>query len=263
MTDTAILADPQNAADRLVVIVDRALRLDRTRTSADVWADVFGVHETNPLEKERRVADYLSAVAVQVHAIESALAGSGVPDPLHKNPISRTRNAFSVGALNSKWDDHAGRQLDAETRMALRWIAYVLPKEDAGASLEEVAKILELLDELDAQLVTDSLPTGLHKLLVKHAAEMRQAAKLFPIQGVSGLRRAVRSVLADVHIDQDEIRAAVQQGDPKKMGAAMDKFNAAFKKTAEVTGDLDKISKGTNVVISAISSGLQILGLPL
>lgn len=232
-------------------------------SSTDVWASVFGVQEEHPLEKQRLVSDYLSAVGAELHAIDHALADAGIPEQLHRKSLSRLRTAFSVGALNNKWDDHAGKQLDAETRMALLWVAYTLPKEAIGASIEEVAQILELLDELDAQLATDGIPQSLKTLLKKHATEMRKAVKLFPVQGVAGLRKAVRTVLADIHLDEDEIRVATRQGDSEKVRSAWSRFGAAFKKTAEVAGDLDKISKGTNLVVEAIEAGSQLLSLPV
>ncbi|EKD98297.1 MAG: hypothetical protein ACD_23C00493G0002 [uncultured bacterium] len=262
MKENATAINPQNSADRLIAIVDSAFRKDRSKASTEVWASVFGIEEEDAVEKQRLVSDYLSAVGAELLSIESALAAANVPEPLHKASITRIRNAFSVGALNSKWDDHAGRHLEAETRMALRWIAYTLPKESSAASIEDVTSILELLDDLDAQLSNGGLPAGLKVLLEKHAAEMRKAVKLFPVQGVAGLRKVVRTVLADIHLDEDEIRSATQQGDSNKVRAVLGRFGAAFKKTAEITGDLDKISKGTSLVIDVIEAGSQLLSLP-
>lgn len=263
MTENVTTDKPQNSADRVLLLIDSAFHKDRTKTSTDVWASVFGIVEEHPVEKQRLVSDYLSAVGAELLSIERALATADVPEPLHKASIARIRTAFSVGALNSKWDDHAGRHLEAETRMALRWIAYTLPKEPAGAAIEEVEKILVLLDDLEDQLAAGGLPDGLKALLEKHAGEMRRAVKLFPVQGVAGLRKVVRSVLADIHLDEDEIRHATQQGDTNRVRAVLGRFGAAFKKTAEITGDLDKIAKGVSLASDVIEAGNQMLGLPV
>jgi len=179
---------------------------------------------------------------------------SSVPEQLHKSSLARIKNAFSVGALNSKWDDHAGQQLTSDAIMSLRWIAYTLPSESTTASLADVEGILVLLDELTVQLAGDGIPPGLKLLLTKHAEGMRVAVQLFPVQGTASLSRAVRAMVADIQIDQDEIRTATQQGDPSQVESALSRFGAVFHRTAEVAGDLDKLRKGTGLLLDGVAA---------
>ena len=248
-----------NAADRVLAISEKARQKSAQRSSTEVWGDVFGVVEENATEKQRLVANFLSAVGSELNAIDTALKDASVPEQLHKRSLSQIRNAFSVGALNSKWDDHAGKHLTPDVVMSLKWIAYTLPNEGTTASLEDMASILGLLDELGEQLASEGIPPGLKSLMEKHADEMRRAVQLFPVQGTASLSKAVRAVMADIQIDQDEIRTATQKGDPAQVKSVLSRFGAVFHRTAEVSGDLDKLRKGTGLVLEVVEAGRLLL----
>lgn len=264
MSRTLKPRDYNNSAGRILRVIEKSRGKSSARVSSEVWADGFDIEDLKtPHEKQRRVSDFLSAVGAELNSIEAALQDMEVPDALYVHHLSALRNVFSVSALNAKWDDHAGKQLSAETITSLQWIAFVLPIEAETTNVEGIAEIVTLLDALDEMMAAEGVPPALAALLNKHSREIRHAIQLFPVQGVSGVKKAARVVLVDMKLDEDEVRTAAAQGDPQIVKTVGNAFKAMFDKTASACGDIDKMHKASKVFFEVLEAGKNVLGLPL
>ncbi len=182
MTRTMQPREYNNSAGRILRVIEKSRGESTSRTSSEVWAEGFDIQESKSgLEKQRRVSDFLSAVGAELNSMEAVLQSKEVPDALYARHLASLRNAFSVGALNAKWDEHAGKQLSAETIASLQWMAFVLPIEAETTNVEDIAEIVALLDALDEMMAAEGLPPALAALLTKHSREIRHAIQLFPV----------------------------------------------------------------------------------
>lgn len=236
--------EKSNSPARLSRLISRAREADSQRTTLDAWAQALGVPEGGTgLDRTHDAADLLTECIEEVRLMKLALAREGVPEPLYSQYVSHVEHALTATNLTSRWDTTIGNYLGSEVMLALAWCAHVLPDDSATASDEDLATLTELLKELERALEVPGLPDFVRTAFSKHLAGMQRALKAFPVRGVKPMREAARAVLADLNIDKDEIREAASTAEKSAMSSLAGSLFKAWKKTAEIAGDADKVIK--------------------
>lgn len=249
------MEDKQNSPLRILAIATKAREVAGNRSGLKVWSQVFDLSDgTDEADRTWLVSDYLSAVASELKAIEEAMRLQEVPQELYQQYINNFRSAFSVSGLGATWANHAGTLLGVDTLLAMRWVAHVLPGESIVATQASLQELTDQLAELEALLDSDGVPSQLAHLTKRHLSHIRNAMKLLAIKGVAALREAERKVLADFHVDADEIRIIATQGEAEAVNKVGEKFRAVWTKAATITGDIEKMANGSKAVIETFSS---------
>lgn len=240
----------QNAGGRIERFIVHAISRNQDATTMDALGYAFDLPgEIQGLDRQHRLADLTTSVITELRRMKAALSDQGVPADLLEPYTSRAEHALSIGNLNNPWKLTISNYLGADVLLALKWYGFVLPDDSATSSSEEVYELAGLLKDLEETLEKPGIPAGLAQFIRKQVDSIRKAVWLFPIAGVAPIRAAARAMAADIHIDDDEIRAMAQRGDAKAVAEVGGKLKKTWEKAVHIAGDLDKLSKAGKAVL--------------
>lgn len=195
------------------------------------------------LERHNEVAKLLSALTHEIRLMDRQLKEASVPEDLRAPFVEQLGQAASVSNLNNQWHNIRTNHLGAEVRLSLRWFKHILPEEVLSATAEDLAELEALLTELEEKIALDGIPPSLSAFVHKQIVAIRDALRQYPIGGPIALKRATRAMVADIHLDEDEIRHAAQAGDPAAVAAAGSSLKKTWDKAASIAGDVEKFGK--------------------
>jgi hypothetical protein len=205
-------------------------------SALDGWAETFEVPvEIAGLERSNEVSKLLAALTHEIRLMDRQLKEAYVPEDLRTPFIEQLGQAASVGNLSNQWHNIRSNHFGAEVRLSLRWFKYILPEEVLSATAEDLAELETLLTELEEKAAAEGMPTSLSAFVHKQVAAIRDALRQYPIGGPVALKRAARIMVADLHLDEDEIRHAAQTGDSAAVAAAGSAMKKAWDKAVKVS----------------------------
>lgn len=247
---TLTIAPPsrQNSAGRIESFVIRGDAVGNV-SALDGWAETLGIPpEVSGLERHNEVAKLLSALTHEIRLMDRQLKDANVPEGLRKPFVEQLGQAASISNLGNQWHNLRNNYLGPELRLSLRWFKHILPEEVLSATAEDLAELEALLAELEEKIAVDGIPASLSAFVHKQIAAIRDALRQYPIGGPVALKRATRAMVADIHLDEDEIRHAAQAGDPAAVVAAGSTLKKAWDKAVKVAGDVEKFGKAGQVL---------------
>lgn len=214
------------------------------------WAETFEVPaEIQGLDRHNEVAKLLAALTHEIRLMDRQLNEAHIPDDLRKRFVDQLAQAASVSNLPNQWHNIRSNYLGPEVRLSLKWFKYILPEEALHATTEDLVELEALLAELEKKVEVDGIPASLAAFVQKQVAAIRDALRQYPIGGPAALKRATRTMVADIHLDEDEIRQAAQQGDPGAVAAAGSSLKRTWDKAVKVAGDVEKFGKAGQSLI--------------
>lgn len=247
-----------NPAARIAHALTLAINSNSRSTVLDAWCYAFDVsNEISGLAREHEVAQLLSECLIEIRLLSLGLQLQQVPENLYGPYVSRMSQIFSVSNLNSAWQTAVSNHLGNEVMLVLAWCSHVLPQEAGEGTAEELEALERALTELQAALDAPGVPEPMRVAFAKHLAGMSKALRLFPLRGAAPMKAAARVILADLNIDKDEIRTVASQGDSAAVKTLGQKFEKAFKKTAELSGDAEKIIKVGKPLVEFVYESIQ------
>lgn len=173
------------------------------------WAETFEVPaEIQGLDRHNEVAKLLAALTHEIRLMDRQLNEAHIPDDLRKRFVDQLAQAASVSNLPNQWHNIRSNYLGPEVRLSLKWFKYILPEEALHATTEDLVELEALLAELEKKVEVDGIPASLAAFVQKQVAAIRDALRQYPIGGPAALKRATRTMVADIHLDEDEIRQA-------------------------------------------------------
>lgn len=239
----------QNSAGRIESLIVRGDAVANL-SALEGWAETFEVPaEITGLERHNEVAKLLAALTHEIRLMDRHLKEAGVPEDLRKHYVEQLGQAASVSNLGNQWHNIRTNHLGGEVRLSLRWFKHILPDEVLSATPEDLADLEALLVELEEKISVDGIPASLSAFVHKQVAAIRDALRQYPIGGPAALKRATRSMVADVHLDEDEIRQAAKAGDQAAVAAAGSSLKKAWDKAVKVAGDVEKFGKAGQVLL--------------
>lgn len=243
-------SDRQNAGGRLERFILYAMPNKQDASTLDALAHALGLpDEVQGLDRQHRVADLITSVIAELRSMKAGLSDQGVPPELLETYTSKTEQALAVGNLNNPWKTTISNYLSADVLLALKWYAHVLPDDTVTSTTEEVSELTGLLQELEEAVAKPGIPVALAHFIRKQIDAIKTAVWLFPVTGVAPIRAAARAMAADIRLDDDEIRAAAQDGDPKAVAEVGGKLKRTWEKAVHIAGDVDKLGKAGKTVL--------------
>ncbi len=97
------------------------------------------------------------------------------------------------------------------------------------------------------------LPEALFAYLSDQLVAMKTAIDAVVVTGSSDIKAAVRKAVADMHFNEDDLKAEASATHSEAVTHVRSKFGNLYKKSAEVAGDLEKLGKGAKL----LSDGVQ------
>lgn len=242
----------ENSAARLASLMRTLSQQNRAASALDGWSVAFAIPvELDGVQRLREVGDLLSAFSLELALTRTALIESGIPEELYSRHVDRVNNGISVAHAPSALDGILKSYFLEDTLVAFEWMAYVLPHEQTSVSTEDVNELVDLISKVELLLAEEKLPPSLASLLQKQVDSMKRALALNLVQGVKSVRTSTRAFMADLTVDQEEIRTATESLAPEVASKVEGTVRALWRKGADVCDDLDKYRNGAGVLVTA------------
>lgn len=240
-----------NAASRVAAVLARTATFDGKQVAAlDVWAAAFGVDEEDQHERAIKVTAFLGCLRSELRTAERALR-TMLPVEAYERTLATIADATSPMYFWQPWEPVRSKLQAFEALHYLtHTVAAVLPEDEAAESEETVVALLQSIADAEALIREDAeLSKDLRLFLLRSLARMRQALQEYPIAGAEALADVYRA-LRDEIASFDGMPGSKTTGRPSvrrvmMIAAAIGSIVTA---TGKVGGDLDKISKGANVL---------------
>lgn len=240
MARVTSLENPRNSAARIVNIMVRTAGRSSNDRSINVWRHAF---ELSPNNDGHLVAELLGKLRKELQTTENALAAMAVPEHLYMYAVNALKSTLTADNLTQVWSNIESGMAEHHV-VAFRWAAHVLPDESHQIDTQDLDELKQLLAEFEAALTNATLPPVLHAYLSEQLVAMKAAIAAAVVAGTTDIKAAVRKAVADVHFNEEELKAEARATDSEEIKEVRSKFARLYKKGAEIAGDFDKISKG-------------------
>jgi hypothetical protein len=147
-----------NAAYRLLMLLEAALRRPHEHTQLRVWADVFQVQELAGRQQKQAVVTGIILMYKQLDRVVEQLKAAGHPDTTYTELVSVFDTNISPEFLNHAWKDFALRLQSAKYPLTI--IDNFLSDEENPIDAREFAEVREELEKLEKSLDERNLPRG-------------------------------------------------------------------------------------------------------
>lgn len=241
-----------NPAERLLSIYDKLVSQQQDRVMVQTWADVFGL-DKNSTNLEDEVTACVVALRTQIDFTRLRLTANGVPDGLTSPGFDRLKNVASPGQLNQPWNGMRGNIQPPECRQAFAWGAWVLREEGENElPSEEMQELLAGLNSLEDSLAETEMSPYLRTFIERQVSTIRAALRVYGVQGARPLQEAMRKVVGDIKVEEDQLQKE-NAAAPEKAKGVLAKTAQVIEKTAKVCDSLEKVKKFGESVYSLTS----------
>lgn len=244
MARVTSLERPRNSAARIVNIMIRTVGQNGGSPCSTAWTSAF---ELSPNDDGLQVAELLGKLRKELQATENALEAMEVPAHLYKYAVNALKPMLAANNLSQAWGNISAGVAEHHV-IAFRWAAYMLPEEIHQVDTEDLNELKQLLAEFEAALTDAILPPALLAYLSDQLVAMKAAIAAVVVSGSSDIKAAVRKAVADMHFNEDDLKAEASAANPEAVKEVRSKFGRLYKKSAEVAGDLDKFGKGAKLL---------------
>jgi hypothetical protein len=231
-----------NPAERLLSIYDKLLSQQQDRPMIQTWADVFGV-DLSSENLEDEVTTCIVALRAQVDFARMRLSANDVPAGLSSPGFDRLKHVASPGQLNQSWNNMRGNIQTPECRQSFAWGAWVLRAESENEMpSEELQELLIGLNSLEEALGDTEMSSYLREFIQRQVDTIRAALRVYGVQGARPLQEAMRKVVGDIKVEEDQLLKE-NEAAPDKAKGVLAKTAEVIEKTAKVCDNLEKIKK--------------------
>ncbi len=211
-------------------------------TFLQMWGRVLGVSQTPDHTHEDEVSVGLIAVREELDLVKVRLAESNCPIDLYSPHIDRIRGISSPTLLHQEWPGHK-RGLPAETLLAIKWSAWMLPDEEDSIPSGELEELSAELDAVEAALAACALSARMQMFVAGQIKLIRAALKIYPVLGKRPVDEALERCVGAITKEQRAISNELANGEPSAI-STFSRFAGALGKVADVADKVDKIRRG-------------------
>lgn len=194
-----------NSAQRLINILEAAIRQPEKNQVLDVWTAVFNIDATlTPQQRSAEIGQHISIVHEEIKSIRKFMDASEFSEHLYEPYIKRAENSLSTLALTNPWES-SKRNISTQPTViyALKWCSEIMPNEPILDD-EDINEIMSGIDSLISQLDSQQLPEPLKSYLEKHIQIIRKSISMYKISGIEAMTNAVKEITPELMLHQEE-----------------------------------------------------------
>lgn len=250
-----------NPAERLLKTYDKLVSQQVDQAMFKTWAEVFTL-DANSSTIDDEVTDHLIALRNELDFAKRLLTNKyAVPNGLLEPGFTRLRAVSSPGLMNQVWSSVRGNIQPPECRQAFIWSAWVLKTEEEGELTPEAMSELRVeLESLEAALRDTEMSDYLRLFIQRQVNAIRDAIRLYGVQGARPVAEAVRKVAGDLICERMRLQTEAENA-PEEAKSLLARAVNVIKRTAEVCDDLEKVKK-TGESAASIAASVAPLVLP-
>lgn len=248
MTQVSSLEKPRNSAARITNVMIRAATQQSALPCSLAWSNAFEISSDSD---GLRVTDLLRKLSRELEAAVRALTEQEVPPHLYMYAVNAFKPMLDARNLSQAWGKIASG-VAMEHIIAFRWAAYTLPDEAHQVDEADLNELKQLLADFESALNDAILPPALRAYLSDQLATMNAAIAAAVVSGTADIRVAVRKAIADANFNEEQLKSEIGTISPDTENGVGTKFRNLLKKSAEVSGDIDKIAKMTKLASEGV-----------
>ena len=186
-----------NSASRMHSLINKMLiPNDQTQILAG-WVQVLEVAEFSPRKQAILVTRRLDSVSREIGLVRDGMSKESFSPVLYESALGAFEEAASPILLPHTWNN-IRQYLTPQNILALQFCSEILPHEEEVVSLEKIADLLSMVEDLRLAAHNENLPESLRSLLLHHVELIERAIAEYPISGVKALREASQSGLGEL-----------------------------------------------------------------
>lgn len=225
----------------------------------EVWAEIFEIPKGVPY-REDWIIEAVVAFRAELEQAGKQLASLNVPADLTSAVFTRLRDAANPAAFKQNWQNFRGNVSAPECALALSWSAWVLQRfgEDE-IEQEQFTAIVAHLAELEELLQATEMPPALHAFVQRQVDDIRAALRMYPIQGIKALKKAVDTATGAFAAPDEAVVDGYEKAGPE----AKSVFKKAFevlKQAAETTGHAEKLKSTLEAIYGSAAPHVKAIG---
>lgn len=248
-------------ATRVQAIHQRLINKGRSDTlpMRAVWAEIFDIPKVSPHVDDWAI-EAAMAFRSEVDLASKQLALLEVPPNLTSSVFLRLRHAANPAHFDGQWVKYKTSLQAEECALVLAWSAWVLQRfGEEEIEQEQFAAIVAHLAELEQLLQATEMPPALHAFVQRQVDDIRAALRMYPIQGVKALKKAVDTATGAFAAPDEAVVDGYDQAGPE----AKSVFKKAFevlKQAAEATGHAEKLKSAVEAIYGSAAPHIKAIG---
>lgn len=240
-----------NPAQRLSRLIEQVAPQHEGLTIAAVWAEAFGLDPQNIEADPHDVLAKLMLLRKEIDLAEKLMSETTFSKALYEPYFRRVRSSVSVANISAAWGNYK-TNLQADTRLALKYCAEILPTEPE-ISMEELQSVLDSVHRLREEVDQSELAQAVREFLLSQLAIIEKAIHDYPIRGGVAIKKAFKDGFTDCVAHADNVSAEGSEAEISKIGEIWSAFKSAGKGIVET----DRI---TSSLVGLAEKGQNLLG---
>lgn len=225
-----------NSAHRILLLVQRASSQPDEKSTAEVWASLFGLDEKAAKSDPHPINAQLQLVREELDRVYRSMYTVEVPADLYEPYLERVSKTVSVTNLAAPWRNYK-KHLQPDVVLCLKYCAALLPEEEP-LDYEELQNILDRVQELRQEIENSLLSGHVYEFLAGQLDIIEKSIKKYPINGAESIRKAFSEGFADLATRADDLRNA----DDREEAAKVAGLWASLKRAGNAVVDADRIA---------------------
>lgn len=239
-----------NPAKRLSRLIEIVVHKQDGASTAAVWAEALGLDPTEALVDPHEVLAKLIVLRHEINLMEKMMSETAFSKDLYEPYLQRVRSTISLGNISAQWVNFKNN-LKADTRLALRYCAEILPAEPE-VSMEELQKVLDSVHHLRDEIEQSELTLQVREFLLSQLMIIEKGIHDYPIRGGIAIKNAFREGFADCMAHAETVPTEGNQAEISRVGKIWSDFKSAGKEFVEA----DKIASS---LVSMAEKGQALL----
>lgn len=226
-------------AGRLFDILQEARSKPEQQKVRKVWADVFGVEESDTGTILRMIADLIQLTYKTKSQIEAL---DDIDHKLYLKPFNKIERLFSSINLEASW--HGLKNLiDEPTIYGLQFCSDKLNRNSKITALKnsELDQIKKSLTELSDMISNSSLESSLQLLLLRNIESLRQALIAYKIKGIDGIETELELSLGSLVLNREKVKECVAKSSSGGVFEKYFKVLDGLNKTVTTAKNVDQL----------------------
>jgi hypothetical protein len=242
------MAQADNPAGRLFVLLTQAMKAPGHKNVAEVWSEVLGVA---PKDRAKLLHRYALVIS-EYHAAKNAVQKlNDVDTTLYLRPFDRIAQFFSRMNFDQPWEKVA-KILDAPTLQGIEFVSDRLAR-DQGENAIEDATLRELQDAINSlfeAVLKAEIEPGIKDYILRCLSDLQNAILEYRIRGAVGMVMAVESALGSAFRYRESIETA-------RRGKSKETIDTFFRYLKKYDAIASAATKTKNLLAPAVQMLLE------
>ena len=214
----------------------------------DAWAKAFGI-EGPKGERDGPLARAMLAFQDEIEALESQLSAAGIPGECYASQLERLRITAAPGTMRSGWEGMLGNVNPPDVRLALLWARSTPIPGEGDIPEEQLASLLELLEQLDQGFAAAGLPPAMAEYAATQLRNVREALQIYRVKGAAPMRVALQQAFGAT-VEMGEAMAEEAAAASPEARSYMERVGAMLTRAVVVCKDVDSMYKGGSAMMT-------------